>query len=116
MENSLNIKKEAWVTIFEIHWYLDETNAAQTFEKIHEAIWDFTKDTKLIFNFSWLNYLNSKSIWYTADIISHVDDNEWGVFISNCSDTVKDTLELVWITNMVTIVEDYKEAIEELNK
>ena len=116
MENSLNIRKESGVTIFEINGYLDETNASQVFEKINDEIWDFNKDTKVIFNLAWLTYLNSKSIWYTADIISHVEDNDGGIFISNCSDTVKDTLLLVGITNMVTITDDYKEALEDLNK
>ena len=116
MENSLNIKKESGVIIFEINGYLDETNASDVFEKINSEIWVFNKDTKVIFNLAGLSYLNSKSIWYTADIISNVKDNEWGIFISNCSDTVKDTLELVWITNMVTIFQDFQEAIEDLNK
>jgi anti-anti-sigma factor len=102
--------------MFEIKGYLDETNATQVFETINNEIWDFSKDTKVILNFDWLTYLNSKSIWSTADIISHVEDNGWGIYITNCSDTIKDTLELVWITNMVTIVNDFSEAIEELNK
>jgi anti-anti-sigma regulatory factor len=38
MENSLNIRKESGVTIFEINGYLDETNASQVFEKINDEI------------------------------------------------------------------------------
>jgi hypothetical protein len=38
MENSLNIKKESGVTMFEIKGYLDETNATQVFETINNEI------------------------------------------------------------------------------
>lgn len=116
MENSLKINTVSWITIFEIHGYLDETNGTEVFEKIYSEIGDFSNETKIIFNFGGLKYINSKSIWYTADIITHVDEADGKVYISNCSDTIRDTLELVGITNMVTIVEDYKEAIEKINK
>ena len=34
------------------------------------------------------------------------------MYISNCSDWVKDILELVWITTIIPTVETEKEAIE----
>jgi hypothetical protein len=33
------------------------------------------------------------------------------MYISNCTDWVKDILELVWITTIIPTVDDVKEAI-----
>jgi hypothetical protein len=38
------------------------------------------------------------------------------MYISNCSEWVKDILELVWITTIVTTVDTVEEAIEEIKK
>lgn len=111
----VNKKEESWVIIFEFKWELDETNADKTFKSIYEEIWDFT-DKKILLNLSWLKYLNSKSIWYIADIFSNIEDNESQMYISDCDEGVKDVLELVWITTIIPTVESQKEAIEAMNK
>jgi len=110
----VNKKEENWILIFEFNWELDETNADKTFNAIYEQIWDFS-DKKIIFNMSNLKYLNSKSIWYIADIFSNIEDNDWEMYISNCDEWVKDVLELVWITTIVPTVDTVEEAIEALS-
>lgn len=99
--------------IFEISGELDETNADKTFKSIYDKIWDFA-GKNIILNLSGLKYLNSKSIGYIADVFSNIEDNEWKMFISNCTDGVKDILELVGITTIIPTVEDEKDAINEL--
>ena len=110
----VNKKEVNNAIIFEISWELDETNADKTFKSIYDEIWDF-KGKNIVLNFSGLNYLNSKSIWYIADLFSNIEDVEWKMYISNCKDWVKDILELVGITTIVPTVEDEKEAINEIN-
>ena len=110
----VNKKEVNNAIIFEISWELDETNADKTFKSIYDEIWDF-KGKNIVLNFSGLNYLNSKSIWYIADLFSNIEDVEWKMYISNCNDWVKDILELVGITTIVPTVEDEKEAINEIN-
>jgi anti-anti-sigma factor len=62
-----------------------------------------------------LKYLNSKSIGYIADIYSNIEDNNWKMFISNCSEWVKDILDLVWITVIIPTVDDQDEAIAKMS-
>jgi len=99
------------ITIFDFAWELDETNADKTFTGIYESIWDFS-GKKIIFNLAGLKYLNSKSIWYIADVFSNLEDNNGEMYISNCDEWVKDVLELVGITTIIPTVDEEKEALE----
>lgn len=106
----VNKKEENGIIIFEFSWELDETNADKTFKSIYDAIGDFSWK-KIILNMSGLKYLNSKSIGYIADVFSNIEDNNGQMQISNCSEWVKDILELVGITTIVPTVEEEKDAI-----
>jgi anti-anti-sigma factor len=110
----VNKKEEKWIIIFEFSGELDETNADKTFKKIYDDIGDFVWK-KIIFNMAGLKYLNSKSIGYIADVFSNIEDNNGKMYISNCSEWVKDILELVWITTIIPTVDDQKEAIEKMS-
>jgi len=116
METLIEVKKEEqnWILIFKFTGELDETNADKTFTNIYKEIWDFT-DKKIIFNLEWLKYLNSKSIWYIADIYSNIEESGSKMYITNCDESVKDVLELVWITTIVPTVDTQEEAIKELS-
>ena len=109
----VNKKEENSILIFEFTGELDETNADKTFKSIYDQIGDFN-DKKILFNLSGLKYLNSKSIGYIADVFSNLEDAEGQMYISNCSDWVKDILELVGITTIIPTVDKEKEAIEAL--
>lgn len=106
----VNKKEEEWVIIFEFSWELDETNADNTFSSLYKEVWDF-KNKKIILNLKGLKYLNSKSIWYIADIFSNIEDNDGQMYISNCDEWVKDVLELVGITTIIPTVDTQEEAI-----
>jgi len=108
--NKKNIKD---IVIFELTWELDETNADKTFKYIYDLAWDF-EDMKVILNLKGLKYLNSKSIWYIADLFSNIDENNWKMIISNCDEWVKDVLELVWITTIIETFETEEEAITKI--
>ncbi len=110
----VNKKDENGIFIFEFIGELDETNADKTFKSIYDQIGEF-EWKNIIFNFSGLKYLNSKSIWYIADVFSNIEDAEGKMCISNCSDWVKDILELVGITTIITTVETEKEAINTIS-
>ena len=72
-------------------------------------------DKKIIFKLTNLKYLNSKSIWYIADVFSNIEENDSQMYISNCTDWVKDILELVWITQIIPTVDDVSEAISAMS-
>ena len=109
----VNKKEENSILIFEFTGELDETNADKTFKSIYDQIGDFN-DKKILFNLSGLKYLNSKSIGYIADVFSNLEDAEGQMYISNCSDGVKDILELVGITTIIPTVDKEKEAVDAL--
>ena len=115
METNINIEQseQNGVTIFTFSWELDETNADKTFTQLYSDIGDFT-DKKVIFNLSGLKYLNSKSIGYIADVFSNIEDNDGQMYISNCDEGVKDVLELVGITTIITTVDTVEDALREM--
>jgi stage II sporulation protein AA (anti-sigma F factor antagonist) len=106
----VNKKEENGIYIFEFTWELDETNADKTFKTIYEDIGDF-QWKNIVFNLSGLKYINSKSIGYIADVFSNIEDVEGKMYISNCSEWVKDILELVGITTIIPTVDSEQEAI-----
>ena len=115
MNTVIDIKKRTvnGVDVFEFHGELDETNADKTFTAIYTAIGDFT-NKKIILNFSGLRYLNSKSIGYIADIFSNIEDSNGRMYICNMTPEVRDTLELVGITSIVSIAETEEEALQQI--
>lgn len=116
METLIEVKKseQNGITIFTFNWELDETNADKTFTSIYSDIWNFN-NKKIIFDLWWLKYLNSKSIWYIADIYSNIEENEWAMCICWCDEWVKDVLELVWITTIIPTVDSLEEAIKSIS-
>jgi len=109
----VNKKEIKGVKVFEIIWELDETNADKTFKDLYDSVWEF-ENVKLILNLKGLKYLNSKSIWYIADLFSNIDEKWWKMKISNCDEWVKDVLELVGITTIIDTVDTVEEALNEL--
>ncbi len=113
MKTAIKIKKKEINNIitFTFFWELDETNTEEVFKLIYKDLWNF-KDKKIIFNFKWLKYLNSKSIWYIANLFSHIIDNNWKMYISNVNKDIKDVLKFVWITKIIPIIRNEEEIIK----
>ena len=107
----VNKKEENGVIIFNFSGELDETNADKTFTSIYEEVGDFS-DKNILFNLAGLKYLNSKSIWYIADVFSNIEENDGQMYISNCDEGVKDVLELVGITTIIPTVDTEEEALK----
>ncbi len=112
METLIEIKKRdaQGASVFEFQGELDETNADKVFSKIYADIGAFA-GKKILFNFSGLHYLNSKSLGYLADIYSNVEEGGGKMCISNCLPEVNDTLELVGITNIITTLPTEAEGL-----
>lgn len=109
----IKTKQVGSVIIFEFHGELDETNADRTFTGVYNAIGDFT-GKKILFNFVGLKYLNSKSIGYIADIFSNIEDGNGEMCITNMTEEVKDTLELVGITTIVMVMNTEAEGVAKM--
>lgn len=118
MLTQLEVKKSSTNTgihIFSFHGELDETNVDSTFPNIITDIGDFNK-TRTLFNFKDLHYLNSKSIGYIADIAQRTEDGGGKFALAMLTDEVRDTLDLVGITNIIPVYETEDTALIELSK
>lgn len=111
------VKKEIkiinWVTVIYLSWELDETNVDNTFKEIYSEIWDFSgKD--ILLNLEWLKYMNSKTIWYIAEVLDMVEDSDWFLYISNLWDEVKVILDTVWLSWIIQIFPTEEEAFSNI--
>jgi anti-anti-sigma factor len=115
MQTHINVKKKVAgdILIFEFHGELDETNVDNTFTIIKQEIAS-SGTKKLIFNFIGLMYLNSKSIGYVADIYQNMEDNGGKFYLCYLSSNVRDTLDLVGITSIITVLETEEKALQQL--
>lgn len=103
------------VRLFSFHGELDETNVDTTFPGIITDIGDFNK-SRTLFNFAELSYLNSKSIGYIADIAQRTEDGDGKFALCCLTNEVRDTLDLVGITNIIPVYETEDTALIELSK
>lgn len=103
------------IKIFAFKGELDETNVDTTFPNIISEIGDFAR-SRTLFDMSGLTYLNSKSIWYIADIAQRTEDGGGKFALASLSSEVYDTLDLVGITSIVVVYESVDLGIAEMSK
>jgi len=115
METDVSFKVETYedILIFCLSWEFDETNVDKTFEEIYTHIWNF-QDKKIILDFENILYINSKTVWYIADILSKTEESDWIICLSHCTKAVKDVLVIVWLTTIIPTLETLEEAIQHI--
>lgn len=117
METYISVNKEErdGVMIFQFSWDLDETNTDKTFGSIKKEIGDF-QGKKVIFQLTNLKHLNSKSIGHIADIYSNIEENNGKMSICDCTEGVRDILDLVWVPTIIPVVNSLDEALKIVNE
>lgn len=101
----IRITKNTYNTIFEFIWAIDESNADNIFKHIFENFyWNI-----LLFDFNWLEYWNSKFIWYLIKMKEFIDMKWWEFSIVNPNEKILDTLESCWIHKIIPIIKIPKE-------
>lgn len=118
MLTQLEVKKSVTntgVRVFTFQGELDETNVDSTFPNIIQDIGGFD-DARTLFHFGQLNYLNSKSIGYIADIAQRTEDGKGKFALCCLTPEVRDTLDLVGITNIIPVYDNENDALIELSK
>lgn len=99
------------IHVFAFTGELDKMNADETFVAIEHTLGDF-EGKKIIFDFEWLTYLNSKAIGHIADIYSDANGNG-GVLTICAAKHVYDTLELVGLPSIISVYETREEALKQ---
>jgi stage II sporulation protein AA (anti-sigma F factor antagonist) len=87
---------------------LDETNIEEQAKKIYQIMEGDVKN--LVFDFSELTYLNSKSIGYIADWQQKVSQKNGKLIIVGAKENIFDILDVVGLTNIITIVDTVEDA------
>ncbi|MGE3278269.1 MAG: STAS domain-containing protein [Candidatus Altimarinota bacterium] len=91
---------------------LDETNIEDQAQKIYQIMEGDVKN--LVFDFSELSYLNSKSIGYIADWQQKISQKGGKLVIVGAKENIFDILDVVGLANIIPIVdteEDAKKAL-----
>lgn len=88
---------------------LDETNIEAEAQKVYQ-IMDSDKPKHFVFDFSELTYLNSKSIGYIADWQQKISGNGGKMVIFGAQQNIFDILDVVGLSNIVTIAKTLEEA------
>lgn len=88
---------------------LDETNIEEQAKKLY-AVLESEKPKHLVFDFTGLTYLNSKSIGYITDWQSKITGNGGKLVIYGAADTIFDILDVVGLTKIIELVKTQEEA------
>jgi anti-anti-sigma factor len=89
---------------------LDESNIDLKAKIIYDIVAQYPKNLYLLFDFSKLEYMNSKSIGYLTDWYGRITEGEGKIVISNPPQAVLEILQAVGITELVKCYNTFDEA------
>tara|TARA_B100000315_G_scaffold234695_1_gene248973 strand:- start:270 stop:641 length:372 start_codon:yes stop_codon:yes gene_type:complete len=98
------------VKIVKISGQLDESNVDDQSKTIYQLIEANPKNLYLIFDFSELEYLNSKAIGYLTDWYGKVSAETGKIAISMAKENIVDILQVVGLTQLITCYATLEEA------
>ncbi|MDF2378847.1 MAG: STAS domain-containing protein [Candidatus Gracilibacteria bacterium] len=87
---------------------LDETNIEDEAKRVYAELEGGLKN--MVFDFTELSYLNSKSIGYIADWQGKVTENNGKLVIFGAAENIFDILDVVGLTKLIEIVDDLEGA------
>ncbi len=92
---------------------LDETNVEEESKKVYAEM-ENEELKNMVFDFSELSYLNSKSIGYLADWQGKINAKGGKLVIFGSAANIFDILDVVGLTQLIDIVDTVEEAKEAL--
>ena len=90
---------------------LDESNLPELSSKI-DPLLSMAEVRNLVFNFSKLEYLNSKILGYIANLSSEMEHAGKHIAIAEANSAVTDILDLVGLTTLIPCYPSAREAFE----
>lgn len=88
--------------VIKIEGQLDESNVDEQSKTVYALIEQNPKNLHLIFDFSELEYLNSKAIGYLTDWYGRVSAENGKIAIAMARDNIVDILQVVGLTQLIT--------------
>lgn len=98
------------VIVIEFRGELDESNIDGTAVQIYKIIADAPVNTPFVFDFSQLNYMNSKSIGYLSDWFSKIAEKGAELLIAAPRENISDILRTVGLDNFIKMYHSVDEA------
>ncbi|MBI2453456.1 STAS domain-containing protein [Candidatus Peregrinibacteria bacterium] len=98
------------VKIVKLSGQLDESNVDENAKKVYKLIESVKEDLNLIFDFSELEYMNSKSIGYLTDWYGRITGKNGKIVIAQAKDNIYDILQVVGLTQLIHCYPSLKEA------
>ncbi len=89
---------------------LDESNIDQNSKTIYDVIAQHPKNLYLLFDFTELQYMNSKSIGYLTDWYGKINEEGGKAVILGAPATILDILQAVGITELIKCYNSMDEA------
>ncbi len=96
--------------IVKIAGQLDESNVDQEIQKIYQTMEETPSNLDLIFDLENLEYMNSKSIGYMTDLYGKLSESGGKMFITKARPNITDILQVVGLTQLVTLYDTTEEA------
>lgn len=96
--------------LIKVKGQLDESNVDENAKKVYELIEANPKGLNLVFDFSELEYMNSKSIGYLTDWYGKLNAVSGKVVIAAARDNIVDILQVVGLTQLIPCVATLDEA------
>ncbi len=89
---------------------LDESNVDEKAKEVYALIGETESSLSLIFDFSQLEYMNSKSIGYLTDWYTKLNEKSGSLVIANARPNIIDILQVVGLTQLINCVGTVDEA------
>lgn len=89
---------------------LDESNVDEKAKLLYQVIEEGGENLVLIFEFSDLEYMNSKSIGYLTDWYGKLSAKNGKIVIAHARENIVDILQVVGLTQLITCYATVEEA------
>ena len=98
------------ITIITVIGQLDESNVDTRAPEIYSIIDTIPEGGTLIFNFSGLEYMNSKSIGYLTDFFNRMSEKKGRLMVAESPPQITDVLTVVGVAQIVEMLSSLDEA------
>jgi stage II sporulation protein AA (anti-sigma F factor antagonist) len=96
--------------IVHITGQLDESNVDEKIQEVYKVLEANPQNLDLIFDLENLEYMNSKSIGYLTDIYGKVTETNGKVVIAKARPNIADILQVVGLTQLVSLYDSIDSA------
>lgn len=101
--------------IFRFEWEFTNENTSQIFADIKKLI-NEKWHSNTIFNMWGIEYINSRTAWWIADVFETIESYSWKIYVTNMNEFTQDSLELLGMFLFINKSETEEKALIELSK